>query len=50
MVNLGKFFAENCAKKWKNFLFYATGKKENSPEWDLRVKKHREKDQDIGRQ
>ena len=38
------FFAENCAKKWENVLFYATGGQiENSPEWDLRVKKHRER-------
>ncbi len=37
-------FAENCAKKWENVLFYATGGQiENSPEWELRIKKHRER-------
>lgn len=37
-------FAENCAKKWRNVLFYATGGQiENSPEWELRIKKHQER-------
>jgi len=37
-------FAENCAKNWENVLFYATGGQiENSPEWELRIKKHKER-------
>ena len=37
-------FAENCAKKWDQVAYYATGgQMENSPEWELRIKKHRER-------
>ncbi len=37
-------FAENCAKQWEHVVYYATGgQMENSPEWDLRIKKHRER-------
>lgn len=38
------YFAENCAKKWNRVLFYATGGQiENSPEWSLRIKKHKDR-------
>jgi adenosylcobinamide kinase / adenosylcobinamide-phosphate guanylyltransferase len=37
-------FAENCAKKWNHVVYYATGGQiENSPEWEFRIKKHRER-------
>ena len=38
------FFAEKCAQKWEKVLFYATGGQiENSPEWNLRIKKHKDR-------
>lgn len=37
-------FAENCARKWNRVIYYATGGQiENSPEWDLRIQKHKER-------
>ena len=37
-------FAENCAKKWKNVVYFATGGQiENSAEWELRIKKHKQR-------
>ncbi|RDB35291.1 bifunctional adenosylcobinamide kinase/adenosylcobinamide-phosphate guanylyltransferase [Spirobacillus cienkowskii] len=37
-------FAENCAKNWQKVVYYATGGQiENSPEWELRINKHRQR-------
>ncbi|KAB8032053.1 bifunctional adenosylcobinamide kinase/adenosylcobinamide-phosphate guanylyltransferase [Fluviispira multicolorata] len=37
-------FAEQCAAKWKSVAYYATGGQiENSPEWESRILKHKER-------